>query len=113
MPCAALAQSAASYPAKAMRVVVPLAQGGPTDTFARMFACHLETKYKQLAVVENKTGAGQVAGANYALQQPADGYTMLAGSNGLAYFGDINNLRRSKTGRLRTLAFSFAWFSAG
>lgn len=89
-PCVSLAQSAATYPAKPVRVVVPLAPGGPTDTFARMFANYLERKYKQPAVVENKTGAGQVVGANYAIQQPADGYTMLAGSNGLAYESLIN-----------------------
>lgn len=89
-PGATLAQSAANYPSKPMRVVVPLAPGGPTDTFARMFARYLETKYKQPAIVENKTGAGQVVGANYAIQQPADGYTMLAGSNGLAYESLIN-----------------------
>ena len=89
-PSASFAQSAATYPAKPVRVVVPLAPGGPTDTFARMFANYLEKKYKQPAVVENKTGAGQVVGANYAIQQPADGYTMLAGSNGLAYESLIN-----------------------
>ena len=38
-----------------------------TDTFARMFARYLETKYKQPVIVENKTGAGQVVGANYAI----------------------------------------------
>jgi len=89
-PCLSLAQSAAAYPAKPVRVVVPLAPGGTTDTFARMFANYLEKKYKQPALVENKPGAGQVVGAMYAIQQPADGYTMLAGSNGLAYESIIN-----------------------
>jgi tripartite-type tricarboxylate transporter receptor subunit TctC len=89
-PSTSLAQTAAAYPSKQIRVVVPLAPGGPTDTFARMFARYLETKYKQPVIVENKTGAGQVVGANYAVQQPADGYTMLAGSNGLAYESLIN-----------------------
>ena len=89
-PGASLAQSAATYPSKPVRVVVPLAPGGTTDTFARMFANYLEKKYKQPIVVENKAGAGQVVGAMYAIQQPADGYTVLAGSNGLAYESVIN-----------------------
>ena len=90
LPVMALAQGAANYPSKPVRVVVPLAPGGPVDSFGRFYANFLEKKYKQPVVVENKTGAGQVVGANYAIQQPADGYTLLVGSNSLAWESLIN-----------------------
>lgn len=90
LPVSALAQGAANYPSKPVRIVVPLAPGGPVDSFGRLYANFLEKKYKQPVVVENKTGAGQVVGANYAIQQPADGYTLLVGSNSLAWESLIN-----------------------
>jgi len=86
----ALAQSGGNYPTHLVKLVVPLSPGGPTDTFGRMFANYLEQKYKQPFIVENRPGAGQNVGAAYVIQQPGDGYTLLAGSNGLAYESLIN-----------------------
>ena len=81
---AVLAQSpAANFPNKPMRIIVPLGSGGPTDLFARMFAAHLEKKYRQPALVENKPGAGQLVGANLVAKADPDGYTLLAASSNL------------------------------
>ena len=76
MPAAVLAQSAADYPSKAVKVIVPNAPGGPTDAIARVVAAFLEGRFKQPFIVENRPGAsGQVA-YDALLRAPGDGYTI-------------------------------------
>jgi tripartite-type tricarboxylate transporter receptor subunit TctC len=87
-PTPVLAQ--AQWPAHVVKIIIPLAPGGPTDTFGRMYGVYLEQKYHQPFIVENRSGAGQNVGAAYVVQQPDDGYTLLAGSNGLAYESLVN-----------------------
>jgi len=74
---------AQSYPAKPVRVVVPLAPGGATDIQARMFSQKLTQSLGQSFVVENRAGAGGLIAFNFVVQQaPGDGYTLLATSPG-------------------------------
>ncbi|MCC7484523.1 MAG: tripartite tricarboxylate transporter substrate binding protein [Burkholderiales bacterium] len=80
---AAGAQSAAAYPAKSIRLVVPSAPGGGTDIIARLIAQGLTDAWGQQVVVDNRGGAGGMAGVTIvAKQSAADGYTMLLGSVG-------------------------------
>ncbi|MGE5640571.1 MAG: Bug family tripartite tricarboxylate transporter substrate binding protein [Clostridia bacterium] len=72
---AALAQD--RYPSKAVRIVVPFAAGGPTDTVARIVGAKLSDLLAQPFVVENKAGAGGNIGAEVVARAPADGYTLL------------------------------------
>src|SRR5690606_3708844 len=61
----------------AVRLIVPYAAGGPTDTFARALA---ESWGRQLGVpliIENRTGAGTVVGTEAVAKAPPDGYTLL------------------------------------
>src|SRR5205809_7579446 len=51
---AALAQTASSYPAKTVRIVVPQAPGGASDALARIIAQRLSERWKQPVIVENK-----------------------------------------------------------
>lgn len=75
--------SAQAYPAKPVRVVVPLAPGGATDIQARLFSQKLTQSLGQSFVVENRAGAGGLIAFNYVVQQaPGDGYTLLATSPG-------------------------------
>lgn len=74
---AATAQTAATYPERAIRIVVPYAPGGFNDTMARVFAKKLQDAWGQGVVVENKGGAGTVLGTDAAAKAPADGYTLL------------------------------------
>ena len=76
-------QSAAGYPSKSIRLVVPSAPGGGTDIIARMIGQGLTDSWGQTVVVDNRGGAGGLAGVLIvAKQSAADGYTLLLGSIG-------------------------------
>ena len=65
------------YPAKAIRLIVPLAPGGPSDILARTMAQKMSESMKQTVVVDNRTGAGGTIGTDIAAKAPADGYNLL------------------------------------
>jgi tripartite-type tricarboxylate transporter receptor subunit TctC len=71
----ALAQQ--NYPVKPIRLVVPLAPGGPSDILARSMAQVISPSLGQTVVVDNRTGAGGTIGIDIAAKSPPDGYTML------------------------------------
>ena len=77
---AAIAQGAAGYPNRTVRLIVPFSAGGGTDLMARNIAQKLNEAWKQPVVVENRTGAGGIIGADAAAKSPADGYTYLVGT---------------------------------
>lgn len=74
---AALPVHAQTYPSKPIRLVVPQAAGGGSDTIARFVAERLSTALGQQVVVDNKPGAAGMLGAEMVKNAPADGYTML------------------------------------
>ena len=74
------AQVAADYPSKPIRMVVPVAAGSGGDALGRLLADHLGKRLKQTVIVENKLGASGTVGAHAAAQSPADGYTILLGT---------------------------------
>jgi tripartite-type tricarboxylate transporter receptor subunit TctC len=68
------------YPAKPIRLVVPLAPGGGNDTTARLVGRKLTESMGQQVVVENRPGgAGAIAG-EIVVRAPADGYTLYLAS---------------------------------
>ncbi|MFD4836677.1 Bug family tripartite tricarboxylate transporter substrate binding protein [Achromobacter sp. NPDC058515] len=67
-----------TYPARGLSLVVPQAAGGSTDAISRLWAQYAAKKLGQPVVVENRPGAGGIIAVQYALRQPADGYTVLS-----------------------------------
>jgi len=77
----AQAQSA-KFPSKQIRIVVPLASGGLTDAYARLFADQLTQQLGASVLVENKTGGGAVIGIDAVAKAAPDGYTLLVTTTG-------------------------------
>lgn len=79
---AALAPSAwgQTYPAKAIRIVVPFPAGGTSDILSRAIGQKLTEEWKQSVVVDNRPGAGANIGAEIVVKSPPDGYTLLLAS---------------------------------
>ena len=76
----ALAQS--PFPAKSIRIIVPLAAGGPSDLLARTLGQKLTEAWGQPVVIDNRAGANGVVGSELVARSTADGYTLLMGTNG-------------------------------
>ena len=74
---AGAAAAQAGWPARPVRMVLPFAAGGPTDTLARLLAEQLSARLGQRVVVENRAGAGSTVGADAVAKAPKDGYTLL------------------------------------
>jgi len=77
--CPAVAQN---YPAKAVRIIVPFAPGGPTDIQARWAGQQLNAALGQAFIIDNRGGAGGVPGTEMVVKAAPDGYTLLAGNPG-------------------------------
>jgi tripartite-type tricarboxylate transporter receptor subunit TctC len=74
---------AQTYPIKPVRIVVPLAAGGPTDVLARSIAQNLGESLAQSFLVDNRAGANTIIGTDAVAKAPADGYTLLLTVNNL------------------------------
>ncbi len=81
MAAAFLAHAQTPYPAKPIRMIVPLAAGGPSDTTARIVAPKLSEAIGQNVIVDNRPGASGIIGTEIGLKSPPDGYTLLLVSN--------------------------------
>ena len=73
--CCAQAQS--EYPAKPVRIVIPIAPGGGTDIVGRMIAQKLTQAFNQQFIVDNRPGAGGIIGSDAVAKSAPDGYTVL------------------------------------
>jgi tripartite-type tricarboxylate transporter receptor subunit TctC len=79
--CSTSAAFAQAYPNKPIRAVVPFAAGSATDQIGRAFAEKMSQLLGQQVVVDNKPGASGMLGADIVAKAPADGYTILIGTN--------------------------------
>lgn len=70
---------AQDYPNRPIRVIVPLAAGGPGDLVMRAVADGVGAALGQRLVIDNRPGAGSNIGFTAAASAPPDGYTLLVG----------------------------------
>lgn len=75
---------AADYPQRPIRLVVPYAAGGSTDTVARIVGARLGERLGQQIVVDNRTGAGTLIGTEIVQHATADGHVLLMATPPLA-----------------------------
>ena len=82
---AAFAQpAAAQYPAKPVRIIVPVTTGGPSDLVARILGDKLTASLGQPMIIENRPGASQTVGMAFVAKSPPDGYTVLQAAANMA-----------------------------
>ena len=77
----AAAQTAA-FPSRPIKIVVPHAPGGNSDTFGRILAQKMTDRIGQQVVVENRPGAGGTVGSALVSKSPPDGYMLVVADNG-------------------------------
>lgn len=89
---------AAGWPERPVRVIVPFGTGGGTDIQARLLVDNLHRSTGQPFIVDNRSGAGGLIGAELVANSPPDGYTVLFTTATLA----INTTLYSKRLRFST-----------
>lgn len=85
----AAAQTAANFPSKPIRVLVPFTAGSGADSSSRFYGEQIGRLFNQTVTVENKPGGSGVVAVQAARQAPADGHTLLMGSNSPAVVNAI------------------------
>ena len=83
----ALAQDAAKYPERLVRIVVPFSAGSMADLLARVIGERLQQRWSKDVIVENRPG---LAGTSSVAKGAADGYTLMLTSNGHTVIGHLN-----------------------
>lgn len=74
--------AAQDFPTRPVRMIVPLAVGGPVDTVGRIVAAQLSEQLKQQVLVDNRPGAGGSVGGAMLARATPDGHTILLAANG-------------------------------
>lgn len=74
------ANAAEQFPEKPVRLVVPFAPGGFTDSMARLAAEQMGRVLEQTVIVENRPGANGIIAAEYVARSQPDGYTLMVAS---------------------------------
>ena len=81
LPPAVLAQTATSFPNKPLKILVPFAAGSGADSASRFYGEQLGKLFNQPVTVENRPGGSGVIAVQAVRAAPADGLTILMGSN--------------------------------
>lgn len=80
LPALAL-QAADKYPVRPVRFIIPFPPGGGNDILGRAYAEKMAERTGQPWVSDNRGGASTIIGAEIVARAPADGYTLLLGTN--------------------------------
>ena len=74
----------AAYPDRPIHLIVPFPPGGPVGVVAEVVAPKLQERLGQPVVIEHRSGADGIVGADLVANSPPDGYTLLLASSSLA-----------------------------
>jgi tripartite-type tricarboxylate transporter receptor subunit TctC len=80
--------SAASWPEKPVRIIIPWPPGGSTDIVGRILAAELTSRFKQQVIIDSRPGAGSIVGLQIATAAPPDGYTFMMTSTAYGFLID-------------------------
>lgn len=67
--------AAQDFPKGPVKIIIPFAPGGPTDTVGRLIAMKLQEAWGQAVIIDYKPGAGTAIGADFVAKSPPDGLT--------------------------------------
>jgi tripartite-type tricarboxylate transporter receptor subunit TctC len=89
---------AESYPERPIKLIVPWAAGGDTDSIYRVFAQLFQKQLGQPVVIANVSGASGTVGEREASKAPADGYTVFAPHDYIhsVYFAGLTDIKYDK-----------------
>lgn len=85
--------TAAAWPEKPVRILIPWAPGGSTDIVGRIISPELTKRLKQTVLIDNRPGAGSILGMHIAAGSPPDGYTFMLTSTA---YGHLLNKKDAK-----------------
>src|SRR5262249_36709554 len=77
LPAVSRIARAQTYPARPVRLIVPVAPAGASDITARLIGQWLSERLGQQFVIDNRPGGGGNVGTEAVVRAPADGYTLL------------------------------------
>src|SRR5512145_1165762 len=80
--------SAAAWPERPIRIIIPWPPGGSTDIIGRILAADLSARLKQQVIIDNRAGAGSIVGLQIATAAPPDGYTFMKTSTAYGFLID-------------------------
>ncbi len=83
---------AQNYPEKAIRLIIPFPPGGSNDIVGRVIAQGLGERLGKSVVVDNRSGAGGIIGADAAAKSAPDGYTLLLISSAFTMNSSLHKL---------------------
>ena len=75
------------YPARPIRIIVPVVPGGGLDIICRSVGQMLTERWGQSVIVDNRAGGGTVLATELAAKAAPDGYTLFAGTDTLRVVG--------------------------
>jgi len=103
-PRAGLAQAAAEWPLRPVRIVVPFTPGGSNDAMARPLSERLQARFGQPFVIENRPGAGSAVGVTQVAQSAPDGHTLLVTTSSVTAIGAVQGTGFDTAAELDTVA---------
>lgn len=89
--CCVGAQAQDTWPQRPVKIVVPYAAGGSSDTLGRLVSLGLGESFKQTFVIENKGGAGGIIGSQQVAKTAPDGYNLVVSGIGSHVIAPLEN----------------------